>query len=235
MKPAGTARSLDKTLLAIIGVLLILIGGVFFIRSLSTPTNPELYPDQRINGTPAADGFMTVFMLADNAALAFQTYQTNLLFRALLPLIFGVIGVLYAVAVLFYASVFSLRPKQTMYSIGTISGILAFLGLGGLTLVSRVDAEHVTNCSQLQSVYDSREYKIAEGIVTVTYQSKGHGHGESGDIIQVGTAPLEITNYEPTCAYDKIIIQGGTLTEGTYARVYYTVERKILRIDVKNP
>jgi hypothetical protein len=212
---------------------LILIGVVLILRPLLIPAGSEVSPAKTVGtGRITADGFTTVFTLAENAAQAAKNYQDHLLLVVLLWAV-GIVGLLYAGALLIYSLIFKLKLKRVTYRIAIGAIFAMWVGMGVLNLLNGIDAPHISDCARLQSIYDSRQYKIAEGSVHVSYQSLGGGHGENGDIIQVGPLGLEVDPYESTCVYKKIIAFGGVLTEGTYARVYIYAAT-ILRIDVKN-
>jgi hypothetical protein len=232
MKRTELERLLKKALLIVISLLLILIGVVLILRPLLIPAGSEVSPAKTVGtGRITADGFTTVFTLAENAAQAAKDYQEHLL-ESIGLVALGIIGFFYAGALLIYSAIFKLKPKRTPYSIAIMAAIAIWGGSIDQSFLN-YDVQQVRNCAQLQSMYDSRQYKIAEGNVHVSYQSSGGGHGENGDIIKVGPLGLEVDPYESTCAYKKIIAFGGVLTEGTYARVYIYAAT-ILRIDVKN-
>ncbi len=236
MSHTKSGRSLEKVLLAAIGSMLLLIDVVSFARSILVPAEPALPTDR--TGTPATEGFITVFTLAENAAAAFKTYQGHLL-ETIGILAIGVIGILYAGALLVYRAIFNLRFTRTPFTIAALSAIALFGGSVDQILL-KSNIEDVSNCTRLQSMYDTREYKIAEGIVHVIHSQSTCDRG-TGDSIRVGDASLEVCYYVSTCAYRQSIAHGGVLTEGTYARVYYTdnyypdEDPPILRIDIKNP
>jgi hypothetical protein len=97
-------------------------------------------------------------------------------------------------------------------------------------------------CQRLIEIYNNRQYEIVEGTVHVLYQSVGSRDG--GDIIDVGGKRLNIRNYVATCGYTDVIVQGGVLKEGEYARIYYIEDKTfdsydkiyyvIFRIDLRN-
>ncbi len=231
MKHTLSWRSLEKGLLIGISLLLIFIGIVLLVR-------PQLMSaDSEVSLTVSAaritaDGFATVFMLADNAAQAAKDYQDHLLFRVVLPLVAGIIGLLYAVALLIYNLIFKLKSQRTAYKIALGAVLAMWVGMGGLQLFNSIDARQVSDCARLQSIYDAHQSKITEGIVHVSHVQSTCDRG-TGDTIKVGNASFEVCYYVSTCAYKQSIAHGGALTEGTYARIYYTDYRTILRIDVK--
>jgi hypothetical protein len=81
-----------------------------------------------------------------------------------------------------------------------------------------------------QAVFDKKEYQVVEGLVKVLHVFPPQGH-DQGDIIVIGGVEFEITPHHKY-HYNKPIVNGGILTEGMYARVYY-YEGKILAIDLK--
>jgi hypothetical protein len=83
---------------------------------------------------------------------------------------------------------------------------------------------------QYQAVFDKREYQVVEGLVKVLHIFPPQGH-DKGDIIVIDGAEFEITPHHKY-HYNKPIVDGGILTEGRYARVYY-YDGKILAIDLK--
>jgi hypothetical protein len=233
MKRTDSGRSPEKALLIVISLLLIFIGVVLTLRPLPISDKLELSPAKTSGtGTITSDGFTTVFMLADNALLAFKTYQENLIFRVVLLLAIGIIGLLYAGALLIYSLIFKLKPKRAISIVGG-AGIIMFVGIGGLNILNATDARQVGNCAHLQTLYDARQYQITEGTVHVLSVQAEGGHGKV-DNVNVGNVSFEVDYFLATCAYKQSITHGGTLTEGTYARIYYSDYRTILRIDVKN-
>jgi hypothetical protein len=227
MKRTELERLLKKALLIGISLLLIFSGVVLLVRPQLMSTDSEVPP------TFGADGFTTVFTLADNAAQAAKDYQGNLLFRVGLPLAAGIIGLLYAGALLIYGLIFKLKLKRATYNIALGAGLALWVGIGGLTLFNTVDVQHISDCARLQSIYDAHQFRITEGIVQVLHTEAAGGH-DKGDIITVGNVEFDVSYYVSTCAYKQSIAHGGALTEGTDARIYYTDYRTILRIDVKN-
>lgn len=232
MKNTVSWRWPEVALLIVIISLLTLIAAVLASRYLPIPFSNEVSPaDTESSGTITTDSFTTAFTLADNTALAIQSYQEHLLFRVVLPLAVGIIGFLYAGTFLIYSLLFKLRPKRAISMAGG-AGIILWIGLGGLNLLNATDAQHVSNCARLQNIYDSQQYRITEGIVHVSHVQPASGHAK-GDIFTVGNVGFEVSHFASYCAYGKTIAYGGPLTEGTYARIYYTDYRTILRIDVK--
>lgn len=93
--------------------------------------------------------------------------------------------------------------------------------------------------SKLVTRYDAEEYQIAEGVVHVLHIQKPLGH-DQGDIVKIDDIEFEVNVNAGGWNYDKTISNGGALTEGTYARIYYVdnpignaLKYLILRIDVR--
>lgn len=90
----------------------------------------------------------------------------------------------------------------------------------------------------LESIYQSQDYQVTEGYVNVKHVQPYNGH-DIGDIIEIGNTELEVDLYSRTFGYKITIAHNGVLTEGTYARVYFTEDPSriskytILRIDIK--
>lgn len=81
-----------------------------------------------------------------------------------------------------------------------------------------------------QTVFEKKEYQVVEGVVKVSHTYPPQGH-DTGDIVVIGGVEFEITPYHKY-HYHKPIVDGGVLTDGRYARVYY-YEGKILAIDLR--
>jgi hypothetical protein len=234
MKNTESWRWSEIASLIVILSLLILIITALASRIVPVPFSSEISPTKTSNiDAIAAHGFTTAFTFTENAAQAAKDYQDNLLFRVVLPLAAGIIGLVYAGALLIYSLIFKLKPKHTTYRIAIGAVLALWVGIGGLTLFNVIDAQQVSNCAHLQNVYNSKQYRITEGIVHVLHTESAGGH-DKGDMIAVGNVKFEVSYYVSTCAYKQSIAHGGALTEGTDARIYYTDYRTILRIDVKN-
>jgi hypothetical protein len=98
--------------------------------------------------------------------------------------------------------------------------------------------DYIKEYSKLTTIYNNREYKVVEGFVHVLHLEPEGGH-DSGDIIQINKVEFEISCYADILGYNKTIVRGGVLTEGTFAKVYYyqtddpsSRGRIILRIDM---
>ncbi len=232
MKSTGPWRRLEKGLLIVISLLLIFSGIVLLLRPRLIPAGSEVSP-AKTGGTGriTTDGFTTVFTLAENAAQATKNYQDHLLLVVLLWAV-GIIGLLYAGALLIYSLIFKLKLKRVTYRIAIGAGLAMWVGMGVLNLLNGVDAPQVSNCARLQSIYDAHQSRITEGIVHISHIQPEGGH-DKGDIVTVGNVEFEVSYYVSTCAYKQSIAHGGALTEGPYARIYYTDDHTILRIDVK--
>jgi hypothetical protein len=232
MKNTVSWRWLEKGLLIAISLLLIFSGVVLILRPLLIPAGSGVSPAKTVGtGKITADGFTTVFRLAENAAQAAQDYQDHLLLVVLL-LAAGIIGLLYAGALFIYSLIFKLKLKRVLYRVAVGAVFAMWVGMGILNLLNGVDAPHVSDCVPLQSIYDAHQSKITEGIVHVSHTQPAGGH-DKGDILTVGNVKFEVSYYVSTCAYKQSIAHGGALTEGTDARIYYADYRTILRIDVK--
>ena len=77
-----------------------------------------------------------------------------------------------------------------------------------------------TQYAELSNAYNNREYMMAEGVVDVLHLEPEGGH-DAGDIIQINGVEFEFSCFHDTLGYNKTIVFGGVLTEGTFARVFY--------------
>jgi hypothetical protein len=82
----------------------------------------------------------------------------------------------------------------------------------------------------LLRAYRSGNAQVVEGTVHVIHQQPATGH-DIGDIVEVGGVQLEIDYYTASTAYSQTVAHGGVLTEGTWARLWYS-GKDILRVDV---
>lgn len=98
-----------------------------------------------------------------------------------------------------------------------------------------------TQYTELMEVYNSRQYQVVEGAVHILHMQPEGGH-DSGDIIQIDGVELEFSCFSNTLGYNKTIVFGGVLTEGTVARLFYyqpegwpVLDSIILQIDLLEP
>ena len=87
--------------------------------------------------------------------------------------------------------------------------------------------------SQFAHLYATQQYQVVEGPVQVLRLQPKGGHAP-GDLIEISNKQFEIDYYLDTVGYKQTIANGGALTEGTYARVYF-VDDTIIRVEVKLP
>ena len=108
-----------------------------------------------------------------------------------------------------------------------IPGVCLTLAWTGSYFVQRNTA------TQLAHLYTTKQYQVIEGPVHVLRLQPKGGHAR-GDLIEIGTKQFEIDYYLDTVGYRQTVANGGVLTEGTYARVYF-VNDTIIRVEVKPP
>ena len=200
-------RWVEKALL--IGVLFLSILIIVTLFSRHSPT------------AVAQNDFLTVFVLTENASPAYSRYHIMSLV-ALSVLVVGIAGLAYVGVPL----VFKRKTKRASYII--YSAALIFVGVAALNIVNNTDGYLVKDCARLQSLYDSQEYRLAEGAVHVLQSDRKR------DKISVDGTVFDVDYFLETCGYKASVANGGILAEGVYAKVYYSNDRTILRIDVKN-
>jgi hypothetical protein len=108
-----------------------------------------------------------------------------------------------------------------------VIGVCLTLAFTGSYFVQRNTA------SQFAHLYATQQYQVVEGPVHVLRLQPKGGHAR-GDLIEIGNKQFEIDYYLDTVGYRQTIANGGVLTEGTYARVYF-VDDTIIRVEVKHP
>ena len=175
---------------------------------------------------------MTVFIFTENAQKILGEAQNNVLG--------SLVVILASVAVLFYLAFIMISKKKR--PIGKIASVgIVFLIFNINSLIDNTQRQqYLTNMySELTAIYQNKEYKIVEGIVNVLHLEPEGGH-DTGDIIKIDGVEFELSCFSGAIfEYNKTIVYGGVLTEGTFARVfYYQTENPsrrgkiILRIDL---
>jgi hypothetical protein len=175
---------------------------------------------------------LTIFIFTEKARKILGEPQGDIFFA-------GVI-ILACVAYLLYIAFFITHKQKRPLNVIVVVIFLFFFG-------SRISDEARNQqylddvYAQLTRVYQNKEYKIVEGRVSVLHEEPEGGH-DSGDIIKIDGIAFELSCFRTTFGYNKTIVYGGVLTEGTFARVfYYQTEdqsnrsRIILRIDLLEP
>ena len=131
----------------------------------------------------------------------------------------------------------TLQRSQIGFMLITPLQSIILLFVGGLMLLFGVVMSylHIKQASELLEVYNTEQYKIAEGYVNVLHKQPAYGH-DDGDMVEIDGTKFVIDNFTPTSSYDMTITNGGVLKEGVYARVYYhryDYDNKIIRIDIR--
>ena len=80
-------------------------------------------------------------------------------------------------------------------------------------------------------IFEKKLYSISIGKVDVLQKQKLRGPIHS-DIVSINGKQFEIIYSENSVAYNKTIVRGGVLKEGSFVRIYY-YDGNILRIDRK--
>ena len=177
---------------------------------------------------------MTVFIFTDKAQKTLGAAQGNVFF--------GIVVIVAIIAFLVYTAFVIIGKKKNRLGT-TVIGSILFLFIFSSMFADDIQRREYENnvYDKLINVYQNREYKIVEGPVKVLHIEPEEGHN-AGDIVQIGRVEFEFSCYHDTFAYNKTIVFGGVLTEGTFARVfYYQTEdsssrgRMILRIDLLEP
>ncbi len=198
----------------------------FVVPLISRPPN---IPEKR---TPLADGYVNVFYFSDRADEIFASEQKRLLYDGFWLIIGGIL--VLSGFVTFIKSIW----KQERFP-GSLKGLpILIFGLvwvwltwGWLmnTFENNLASEQLYQ--QYQQVFQSQQYQVVEGSVKVLHVFPPGGH-DAGDIIVINEVEFEIRPIHNAFSYDKPIVEGGILTDGRYARIYY-YEDRILAIDLK--
>ncbi len=154
-------------------------------------------------------------------------------------LYFKLLQALYREPNLFKTYVFSSIPGVT-YVVSSIAFLMWYAVFVPLFIPGTLYyLQHREEYANLEAEYYSGQSGVVEGVVHVIHAQDPRGH-DQGDIIEVGGITLEINYFSSGFGYHTTISHHGVLTEGTYARIYYSQERlspdplnQILRIDVQ--
>jgi hypothetical protein len=174
---------------------------------------------------------VTVFVFTENSGPVLGDLQFRLIV-GLIVLAMGVVGTAGLLSA-------SLRKQAWFLRVAIAAPFALFWAGTWIALHYGAYAAEKAQYARLQEIYATKQYSIAEGIVHVLHVQPGGGH-DRGDIIQINGTELEVDAFLVTFGYSKSITHGGVLTDGAYARVYYTDDgkgnpwsRTILRVDVK--
>jgi len=188
------------------------------------------------------DDFTTVFIFSENANQLLSGFEERLSI-GMAFFIIGLIGL--AIVLIIFAKFFkNSNSKQVITFIKwflvlsfscSILWAIPWIGLHSFSYF-----HYKNEYARLQAIYDSHQYQIAEGVVHVLQTQPASGHDE-GDILVIGDVQLDVDAYLMTFGYKTTIAQGGALTEGTYARIFYDYnpnankysQYTILQVDVK--
>ncbi|CAG0973664.1 hypothetical protein ANAEL_01321 [Anaerolineales bacterium] len=173
---------------------------------------------------------MTVFDFSDKAQKLLADSYGNIYSYSLA-------AILCVLLVAFIAII--LLRKENHTDRKYILGAVVFLAIfGSHFLKGYLHNDYIEGYTELKTIYDNRQYEIVEGVVHVIHLEPEGGH-DSGDIIEINKVEFELSCYHDTLGYNKTIVYGGVLTEGTFARVFYYQSadpsargRIILRIDL---
>jgi hypothetical protein len=164
------------------------------------------------------DGLTTIFLFQDNANNLVTQSLTRLVFWAMLGLL-GAIG--------------AWRQIQSSQSVldALITVPAAFMLMAAAAVMAVfVDYPAYQTARELLEAYDQHHYQVAEGVVHIIAARPGWTAIEE---IQIGQTPLAIGGNASGLGYATLARDGGVLTEGAYARVYYYRDT-ILRIDANS-
>lgn len=168
----------------------------------------------------------TIFVFTDKAPERFADSQSNL--------------IKFTIVAIVFIGFFLITRKRTkrIFSTSNLHLLLAVVSSGVLFSFGVIGyySDRYVN-QKLANLYATGQYQIAEGVVHVLHAQAGGCH-DTSDIIQIDETQLEINYCSGSPGYTATIANGGVLTEGTYARVfyfsdYYNYEPTILRVDVK--
>ena len=173
---------------------------------------------------------MTVFVFTDKTQKIFGGVHGDLLIEFVLILI--------CIIYLSYIVFFSFRKKKTN-NLTNVFAVFFLLLMGNKFIDDFHSRNHfIDEYNSFVEIYQNKEYQITEGVVKVLHEQPESGH-DRGDVIKIGQVLFELSCFSNTFAYNKTVVFGGILTEGTFARVfYYQTEdntpsgRIILRIDL---
>lgn len=169
------------------------------------------------------DGFSQVFIFTDAAPGIFGKSRGDMFIFA--ALLLGGIILLFL-----FRKVKNPSIRHLLSLLSVASG-----GIGGafFIILLLVHFNTLSNYRALQDAYNGGLYQVAEGVVSVSHVQPP-GCDVTGDQIQVDGVEFEI-NYchGAPFGYNQSIENNGVLTDGATVRIYYTVGKSILRVDVK--
>jgi len=170
--------------------------------------------------TPQA-GFAKVYLLTDEAG---QVLAENLplLIGAYLPFVFMLL-----ILVAFFQS-----GKKNWASFVVAALFLIVWTLNAGPVFRMMFSSRQATYNQLVEAYQNGQYQLAEGVVNVL-PVENQGRVDT-NYLEIGGVQFLISELDHF-GYNTTIAQGGLLTQGTYARVYYLDNdsgRIILRIDL---
>lgn len=220
----GNRNPSSGALAVAFGIILLIsiLGGMFLTSLTAMPALVQrlgLFPPLPA-ATPQA-GFARVYLLTDEAD---QVLADNLFFLigAYLPFVF---------MLLILVAAFQSGKKHWASFIVSALFLIVWT-LNATPFFQRMFSSRQATYNQLVEAYQNGQYQLAEGVVNVL-PVENRGRVDT-DYLEIGGVQFRISELDHF-GYNTTIAQGGLLTQGTYARVYYLDNdsgRIILRIDL---
>jgi hypothetical protein len=156
---------------------------------------------------------MTIFSFVDKA----QRYITN----AQGGEFYNGLAIGLCILVFLFLFIVTVRKKSHLNRRYVYFPLILMLFFGNQYMSAHKDNDYWRKqYAELSSAYNNRKYMITEGVVHVLHLEPEGGH-DAGDIIQINGVEFEFSCFHNTFGYNKTIVFGGVLTEGTFARVFY--------------
>jgi hypothetical protein len=156
---------------------------------------------------------MTVFSFVDKAQRFITNAHGNEFYNGLASVL--------CVAVFLFLFTTTLRKKNHPNRRYLYFPLVLIFFFGNQYMTAHKDYNYLSKeYAELTTAYENREFKIVEGVVHVLHLEPEGGH-DSGDIIEINGVEFEFSCFHDTLGYNKTIVFGGVLTEGTFARVFY--------------
>jgi len=156
---------------------------------------------------------MTIFSFVDKAQRFITNAQRNEFYNGLASV--------FCIAIFLFLFITTVHKKSHPNRRYVYIPLVLILFFGNQYMSAHKDYDYLgTQYAELSNAYNNREYMMAEGVVDVLHLEPEGGH-DAGDIIQINGVEFEFSCFHDTLGYNKTIVFGGVLTEGTFARVFY--------------
>jgi hypothetical protein len=220
----GNRNPSSGALAAAFGIILLIsiLGGMFLTSLTAMPALVQrlgLVPP--LPAAPPQAGFAMVYLLTDEVG---QVLADNLFFLigAYLPFVFMILILVAAFQ----------SGKKHWASFVVSALFLIVWTLNATPFFQMMFSSRQATYNQLVEAYQNGQYQLAEGVVNVL-PVENQGRVDT-NYFEIGGVQFLISELDHF-GYNTTIAQGGLLTQGTYARVYYLDNdsgRIILRIDL---